>query len=494
MEENNKIKNWKVLLISLIVSFLFLMICSNNSFLYAFNDNQDINWYITMGNGLLEGKIPYKDLFEQKGPIVYFVFSLFCLFSNPYRVAFIAEVICSTLFLFFSYKLIRKFTNEKNALLGIVITSFLTLTSHFFVVGGGAVEEYCLPILVYMMFCLFEFIYEKKLFSKTRSLIWGILIGIVLLIKYTLLALPALIYFYMFFVLIKEKKYKELTNMTLLFVVGVLVVCIPIVIYFVVNGAFRDFFMTYFYNNLVRYTGKVNLINNIFLVCIYGFFAFGSMVMGTFLHRKYYASKEYKNFYWILFVLYFLVLLITGNFNYYFLPLSVFIPLGVGLSIDVISKKYPKLCNRYIYSSFFVVLLILSLVFGNGTLELDDKKSDYIHYQIAEDINSINSDNPTLFCYKLWDYGFYNVVGVVPNVKYYANNLFSEDKYPEMYEGFRSYIEEAKTEFVIMEKAVYEKEIEFVSSHYDYYKTYSYLYYKDNLRSFNMIVVLLIRK
>ena len=142
MEEKGKYKNLKILLISFVISFLFLMICSNNSFLYAFNDNQDINWYITMGNGLIDGKVPYRDLFEQKGPIVYFAFSLFCLFNNPYRVAFFVEVICFTIFLFFSYKLMRKFISKKNALFGIVVTAFLSLTSNFFVVGGGTVEEY----------------------------------------------------------------------------------------------------------------------------------------------------------------------------------------------------------------------------------------------------------------------------------------------------------------------------------------------------------------
>ena len=494
MEEKGKYKNLKILLVSFVISFLFLMICSNNSFLYAFNDNQDINWYITMGNGLIDGKVPYRDLFEQKGPIVYFVFSLFCLFNNPYRVAFFVEVICFTIFLFFSYKLMRKFISKKNALFGIVVTAFLSLTSNFFVVGGGTIEEYCLPILIYMLFCFVEFIHEQNIFSKTRSFIWGILIGVILLTKYSLLVFPAIIYFYMLFVMIKEKKYKEVLNMTLLFIVGVLVVSVPVFIYFIVNNAFKDFFMTYFYNNLVRYTSSVDLANNIFLVCVYGFFTFVIILLGAFLHLKYHKAEKYNSYYFILLFLYFGVLLVTGNFSYYFLPLMVFVPLGVGLTIEFVAGKYHKLSNKYIYAFLSVVLLTLSLVFGNGTLELDDKKSDYIHFQIADDIKSINDENPTLFCYKLWDYGFYNVLGVVPNVKYYANNLFSEADFPEMYEAFRSYIKEEKTQFVLMEKAVYEREFDLVDPHYEYHKTYSYLYYKDNLRSFNMVLVLLIRK
>lgn len=494
METKNKIKNWKVLLISFIISILFLTICSNNSFLYAFNDNQDINWYITMGNGLLEGKIPYRDLFEHKGPIVYFIFSIFCLFGNPYRVAWIVEIICFTMFLFFSFKLMTKFINEKRALLSIVIAAFMCLTSNFFVVGGGAVEEYCLPIFMYMLLCFFEFVHEKKKFTWVRSFLWGILIGVLFLIKFTLLAFPAIIYIYLLVVMIKEKRYKELINLTLLFALGVVVIAMPILIYFIANNAFKDFFTIYLYDNLVRYTRSVDLINNIFLICIFGFFTFAITVLGIILHKKKHKSEKYNSFYLITVVAYFLILVFTGNFSYYFLPLMTFVPLGVGLSIDYITDKFPKLENKHVYNFLPIGLLVLSLVFGNGTLELNDKKEDYIHFEIADDIRTMNNENPTLFCYKLWDYGFYNVLGVVPEVKYFANNLFLEKDYPEMYEAFRSYIIEEKTEFVIMEKAVYEREIEMVSPHYDYHKTYSYHYHKDNLRSFDMVVVLLVRK
>ncbi len=119
-----------------------------------------------------------------------------------------------------------------------------------------------------------------------------------------------------------------------------------------------------------------------------------------------------------------------------------------------------------------------------------NKKEDYVQHQIAKDIKNLDSD-PSLFCYKLWDYGFYNVLGVTPDVKYYANNLFEPEDFPEMYEAFESYIKEKRAEFVVVEKAVYDKEVDLFSSNYDFYKEYSYTYYKDNLRSFYFNVVLL---
>ena len=203
---------------------------------------------------------------------------------------------------------------------------------------------------------------------------------------------------------------------------------------------------------------------------------------------------KYNKTYLILFGVYTFILIVTGNFSYYFLPLVIFIPVGVSMFFELFIQKFPNIINKKTTSLSLIVLLIFTFVFANGTLELNKKKSDYIHFQIAKDIRSINNDDPTLFCYKLWDYGFYNVLNVVPNVKYYANNVFDEDDFKEMYDSFKGYIESKQTEFLLVEKKVYEEEKQFIEQYYEYYKSYSYKYYKDNYRSFELSVVLLISK
>lgn len=219
------------------------------------------------------------------------------------------------------------------------------------------------------------------------------------------------------------------------------------------------------------------------------------MAVAVFGVIRYQIKHGHRNVaYTSLAIAYFVLLISTGNFSYYFLPLCVFVPMGVGLGLDWLITKLPKLKKAYLSFVLSALLLIASLFMGNGTIELDDKKSDYIHFQIAQDIRAINNENPTLFCYKLWDYGFYNVLGITPNVKYYANSLFSEKTFPEIYEAFSNYISTQQTEFLLMDKSVYEKEQSFISSYYEPIKTYSYHYYKDNYRSFQMTVVLLIAK
>ena len=60
----------------LLWSALVLLPCSGTSPLYAFHDWTDANTYLTMGRGLLAGAVPYRDLFDHKGPLLYAVYAL----------------------------------------------------------------------------------------------------------------------------------------------------------------------------------------------------------------------------------------------------------------------------------------------------------------------------------------------------------------------------------------------------------------------------------
>ena len=64
-----KKENRHFLLYSLLLAFVFLAVCSKSSFLYPFNDWYDANDFLTLGKGMLHGLVPYRDLYEQKGPI-----------------------------------------------------------------------------------------------------------------------------------------------------------------------------------------------------------------------------------------------------------------------------------------------------------------------------------------------------------------------------------------------------------------------------------------
>ena len=47
--------------------------------LFPFNPWDDANCFFTVGRGITKGLVPYRDLYEQKGPLLYFIYALAAL-------------------------------------------------------------------------------------------------------------------------------------------------------------------------------------------------------------------------------------------------------------------------------------------------------------------------------------------------------------------------------------------------------------------------------
>ena len=69
-------KNKKIIIFFGLMAILILLFTSKYSILYPFNDWQDSNSFLTVARSMLDGKILYKDIIEQKGPILYLIYIL----------------------------------------------------------------------------------------------------------------------------------------------------------------------------------------------------------------------------------------------------------------------------------------------------------------------------------------------------------------------------------------------------------------------------------
>ena len=85
-----------------LLSLGFLLITTKSSPLYPINDWVDPHAFFTMGKGMMNGLVPYRDLFEQKGPLLYLIYGIGYLINNTnFLGVFILEVLFFTIFLLF---------------------------------------------------------------------------------------------------------------------------------------------------------------------------------------------------------------------------------------------------------------------------------------------------------------------------------------------------------------------------------------------------------
>src|SRR5574344_2447507 len=228
-----------------ILSLLFLLVCSKNSPLYIMNDWVDANAFFTVGKSMVRGIMPYKALFEQKGPILYLIYGLGSLISfNSFIGVFILEVIFFSIFLLFSFKTMKLFLDIKNCYLLLPIYTFLIVTLRSFSHGGSA-EEFCLPFMMYAIYIFIKYLKNNKINSREMLLV-GLTAGVIFWIKYTLLGFYIGFIFSIIITKILDKKYKELIQKILYFSLGFIIILIPLIIYFGVNNSLKELIDVYF--------------------------------------------------------------------------------------------------------------------------------------------------------------------------------------------------------------------------------------------------------
>ena len=138
----------------LLWSALVLLPCSGTSPLYAFHDWTDANTYLTMGRGLLAGAVPYRDLFDHKGPLLYAVYALgAALDPGGFAGVFCLQCLSLALTLYGVYRLALCLGSEPvpALLCACALPLFLLSAGVYYLpdaldYGGGSAEEFCLPL------------------------------------------------------------------------------------------------------------------------------------------------------------------------------------------------------------------------------------------------------------------------------------------------------------------------------------------------------------
>ena len=166
-------------------SFLILFFTSTTSPFYPYHIWDDSNCFFTVGNNILNGLVPYKDLVEQKGPLLYFLHAFASIISRTsFFGVFIIQVISLSIFSIFILKILSLFT-DKNIIFLIPFINAIFFTSKNYILGDSA-EELCLIFLIYPMYCSIKNIISNQDYSIKELFLIGICAGCVLWIKYTM--------------------------------------------------------------------------------------------------------------------------------------------------------------------------------------------------------------------------------------------------------------------------------------------------------------------
>ena len=454
-----------IYLLFAVFSLFLMLFCTKSSPLFAFNDWFDANVYFTMGKGMMNGRVPYVDLIDNKGPLLYFIYGIAWMIDHTgFTGVYLFQVFFLAISLIYVYRLALLFiTNEHVAMLVALCSPLPMLIKEFYAknfdFGGGGPDEFCRALMIVSTFYFTLYFERSDEYNLRHTLLQGILFMCVFLIKFNLTV------FWLGFLLsiacelIYHKKSSFLIKHMGVFICGALLTMVPYIIYGLLTESLDEFIDTYFLYNLIY----VDPGNHMFLKAVESilsavgkiggmmgfsiFFSIG-MVFVFFVCRSGFRIGYSIS----LFLLFTAIYYTTIRFATIHIPFTIALIFGI-IAVGVFFERYISKCKFPILINITGTVLIFAFsVFLNGLTAYDLFLSDKptTQQQIADVIwKEAKNSTPTLLEIDGLDSGFYTVAGIIPTEPYFFVYNVSHETYPYPREAQAKAVTEGHTEFII---------------------------------------------
>lgn len=446
------LSNLMILYICFIV-VMFLTSCFTSP-LFPNRFGQDSAIFSLLGKGLLEGKDLYTDLFDHKGPMIFFlnalglsmggrggIFLLQCLFG------FVSLTI-----LYFTAK--QSHPERDLSAWGQCLFLFIAAYAVFFNAfeQGNLTEEYSIPAISLSLFLFVRYAAAaetKPSHPPVYAFVYGIMLAYLSFMRLNNAVTVCAGILAIFLYLLYKKEYQNLIANLLCGCAGLLVFTAPVLLYFHAHNSLNEMIYATFLHNftIIGNSGRLSLtqlpVDNIVLylpIILSG---------ALFLH----AMKEAKTrtfFDFLLGTIWFfntLVLLVANRFAHYF---AVFFPV-----YTVFLFRYCRLTRKKVYLLSIILCTVLNLLViayhcGGAVYRVYiEQSASARHQQIRDSFDLIpeqERDSVIGFDIEAADY----LSGdVIPCYKYYTlQNTWSITN-PQIREDFMTWVAESHPLWVL---------------------------------------------
>ena len=242
-------------LLALLCACLALLVATSSSPLYATNFWTDTNIYFTIGRGMTRGLMPYRDLFDHKGPLLFILYALGAAISDTSFIGvFALEALSLAAAVYAGWRTVRLFGEGRLMLLAMPLLAAATCCCTAFTQGGSA-EEFALPALAVGVYLTLAAMTRAEEKTRGRMLGFGAAAGWVFLIKYTDIGLFAGLGVCLLAFVWRREGFGRALLAAGRMLLGAALVCAPVAAYLAVNGALGACVEVYFVQNLFDYSG-----------------------------------------------------------------------------------------------------------------------------------------------------------------------------------------------------------------------------------------------
>lgn len=234
-------------------SFIFLLF---NSPIHPWQNKTigtDSSVFKTVAMVMQRGGMPYRDTFDHKGPLIYLINWLGAEIA-PYKGVWVFEFINLVLTITLMYKTARLLCGTWHSIITTMV-SFSLLFSYF--LGGNFTEEYAMSFIAVATYIFVDFFINKRI-SNIRLVICGFSFGGVLLLRPNMIPLWMVMCVAVLIQSLRDKKWKELRSFILWFLIGLVIIVLPFVIWLAMNDALIPCWKEYIVFNVTYSSNEVS--------------------------------------------------------------------------------------------------------------------------------------------------------------------------------------------------------------------------------------------
>lgn len=252
----------KIIFLLIIIIFVLIIILPQSP-VYVTHLGIDQGVYQYEGNTILAGKTPYKDAWDHKQPLTYFIYALatFMIPQNFWGV-WVIEFIFLSLAGVSAFYLLQKFCSPLGSL-GIVLPALFSVS---LLNNYATPEQMAIPFSVVALLVFFVLLAKE---DRVRGrgyflgLILGILTALIFFLKQVLVAVPLAIAIYYVFHIVTQKRWKSIINIGF-FLLGFGMISLLILGFLFSRHALSDYWNdAYVFNFMYSQSGLVEKLNSI---------------------------------------------------------------------------------------------------------------------------------------------------------------------------------------------------------------------------------------
>jgi hypothetical protein len=326
----------------------------------------DSGVYLTIAQGMLDGKTPYLDFFDHKGPLLYLINYAGLLLGGSSGVGvWFMELLAVFVTLGFAYKTSRFFAGEYLSLLGVAGAAFAagSLFSQ-----GNMPEEYAMPFISISLFLYAGGLFGRFVLNFQRIFALGACFGATLLLKPNLFSLWTVFCAVLLVHFLLQKSRDMFVRYVIVFPLGTLAVLAPFAVYLLAKGALGScideylFFNSHYASNAI---GFVSFSGNVFTTLNRSCIWITLLAGGLWLFRRN-DNKEklfYYGYFFSVVLSIFAISFSQNKFGQYCLVLTPFLALACAYLLQAAFPDGKKSFLKQYLAPLAVLLLVFNVQF-----------------------------------------------------------------------------------------------------------------------------------